>query len=112
MHFHVYLAAALCDKVLMVAHSFSFVLSPQMPRIWIDYCQFMVSQCKITRSRRTFDRALRALPVTQHPRIWPLYLRFGRNLPLPETAIRVFRRYLKVRDGHYAEYQIHARLPV
>lgn len=96
----------LCD--LMVAHS----LSPQMPRIWIDYCQFMVSQCKITRSRRTFDRALRALPVTQHPRIWPLYLRFGRNLPLPETAIRVFRRYLKVRDGHYAEYQIHAWLSV
>lgn len=72
-----------------------------MPRIWLDYCQFLVSQCKITRSRRTFDRALRALPVTQHPRIWPLYLRFVRNLPLPETAIRVYRRYLKVRAyGH------------
>lgn len=68
-----------------------------MPRIWMDYCQFLVSQCKITRSRRTFDRALRALPVTQHPRIWPLYLRFVRDLPLPETAIRVYRRYLKVR---------------
>lgn len=69
-----------------------------MPRIWLDYCQFLVSQCKITRSRQTFDRALRALPVTQHPRIWPLYLRFVRNLPLPETAIRVYRRYLKVRE--------------
>lgn len=67
-----------------------------MPRIWLDYCQFLVSQCKITRSRQTFDRALRALPVTQHPRIWPLYLRFVRSLSLPETAIRVYRRYLKV----------------
>lgn len=76
-----------------------------MPRVWIDYCQFMVSQCKITRSRRTFDRALRALPITQHPRIWPLYLRFARNLPLPETAIRVYRRYLKVNVGRYAGNQ-------
>lgn len=67
-----------------------------MPRIWLDYCQFLVSQSKITRSRRSFDRALRALPVTQHPRIWPLYLRFARKLPLPETAIRIYRRYLKV----------------
>ena len=73
-----------------------FVCFNQMPRIWLDYCQFLVTQCKITRSRRTFDRALRGLPVTQHPRIWPLYLRFVRNLPLPETAIRVYRRYLKV----------------
>lgn len=70
-----------------------------MPRIWLDYCQFLVSQCKITRSRRLFDRALRALPVTQHSRIWPLYLRFARKLPLPETAIRVYRRYLKVGPG-------------
>ncbi|TRY66020.1 hypothetical protein DNTS_014110 [Danionella cerebrum] len=75
-----------------------------MPRIWIDYCQFMVSQCKIIRSRRTFDRALRALPVTQHPRIWPLYLRFARNLPLPETAIRVYRRYLKLSPENAEEY--------
>lgn len=76
-----------------------YLFSHQMPRIWLDYCQFLVSQCKITRSRRSFDRALRALPVTQHPRIWPLYLRFVRNLPLPETAIRVYRRYLKVRSS-------------
>uniref|UniRef100_A0A8C1RN22 Pre-mRNA-splicing factor SYF1 n=1 Tax=Cyprinus carpio TaxID=7962 RepID=A0A8C1RN22_CYPCA len=76
----------------------------KMPRIWIDYCQFMVSQCKITRSRRTFDRALRALPITQHPRIWPLYLRFAHNLPLPETAIRVYRRYLKLSPENAEEY--------
>lgn len=109
---HVYLAAVLCDKVTYWLNVFFSSPSLQMPRLWIDYCQFMVSQCKITRSRRTFDRALRALPVTQHPRIWPLYLRFGRNLPLPETAIRVFRRYLKVRVGRYAEYQTHAWLSV
>ena len=28
----------------------------------------------ITRTRRTFDRALQSLPITQHERIWQLYL--------------------------------------
>uniref|UniRef100_A0A8D0G452 Pre-mRNA-splicing factor SYF1 n=1 Tax=Sphenodon punctatus TaxID=8508 RepID=A0A8D0G452_SPHPU len=70
----------------------------KMPRIWLDYCQFLMDQCRVTRTRRTFDRALRALPITQHHRIWPLYLKFVRMYPLPETAVRVYRRYLKVRD--------------
>ena len=67
-----------------------------MPRIWLDYCEFLVAQGRITRTRRTFDRALRALPITQHHRLWPLYLSFVRRYPLPETAVRVYRRYLKV----------------
>ena len=50
----------------------------------------------MTRSRRTFDRALRALPITQHRRIWPIYLKFVRKYHIPETAVRVYRRYLKV----------------
>jgi hypothetical protein len=28
----------------------------------------------VTRARRTFDRALCALPITQHDRVWVLYL--------------------------------------
>lgn len=68
----------------------------QMPRIWIDYCQFLVDYSRITKTRRTFDRALRALPITQHHRIWPRYLKFVRLYDLPETAIRVYRRHLKV----------------
>ena len=71
-----------------------------MPRIWLDYCQFLVDQCKITQTRRTFDRALRALPITQHYRIWPLYLKFIRKYPIPESAVRVYRRYLKVSTVH------------
>lgn len=38
----------------------------------------------------------RALPVTQHMRIWPIYVDFVTNHDIPETAIRVFRRYLKL----------------
>jgi pre-mRNA-splicing factor SYF1 len=28
----------------------------------------------VTTTRRTFDRALAALPITQHDRVWVLYL--------------------------------------
>ncbi|XP_063848977.1 pre-mRNA-splicing factor syf1 homolog isoform X1 [Scylla paramamosain] len=74
----------------------ALVFMHKMPRIWIDYCQFLMNQRKITRTRKTFDRALCALPITQHNRIWPLYLKFVMAYSIPETAVRVWRRYLKL----------------
>ena len=66
----------------------------KMPRIWLEYLEFLVYQGLVTRTRRTFDRCLRALPVTQHHRIWPLYLKFVTSYEeTSETAIRVYRRY-------------------
>ncbi|KAG5681125.1 hypothetical protein PVAND_010585 [Polypedilum vanderplanki] len=76
------------ERVLVFMH--------KMPRIWIDYLSFLSNQCKITRIRHTFDRGLRALPVTQHNRIWPLYLEFLNMYDIPETGVRVYRRYLKL----------------
>ncbi|CAK8697921.1 unnamed protein product [Clavelina lepadiformis] len=78
------------------AHERALVFMHKMPRIWIDYCKLLVDQKKITRTRRTFDRALRALPITQHHRIWPLYIAFVKKYPIHETAIRVYRRMLKL----------------
>ncbi|XP_027489093.1 pre-mRNA-splicing factor SYF1-like, partial [Corapipo altera] len=82
---------------------------PQMPRIWLDYCQFLAEQGRITRTRRTFDRALRALPITQHRRLWPPYLSFVRKHPLPETAVRVFRRFLKLCPEEAEQYVSYLR---
>jgi len=87
----------------------SLVFMHKMPRIWIDYCKFLINQKRITRTRRVFDRALRALPPTQHDRIWPLYIKFVKMYPIPETATRVFRRYLQLapeRSEEYIEYLI------
>ncbi len=71
-----------------------------MPRVWADYCQLLTKQRLITRTRKTFDRALRALPITQHDKIWPAYLHFVNSHDnVPETAIRVYRRYLKVGES-------------
>eukprot|EP01130_Rhizamoeba_saxonica_P017544 TRINITY_DN852_c0_g1_i1.p1 TRINITY_DN852_c0_g1~~TRINITY_DN852_c0_g1_i1.p1 ORF type:complete len:813 (+),score=190.64 TRINITY_DN852_c0_g1_i1:471-2909(+) len=74
------------------------------PRIWIEYLKFLVSQRKITLTRRTFDKALRALPITQHERIWPLYISFAKSCNVPQTAIRIFKRYLKIEPEHVEEY--------
>ena len=68
----------------------------KMPRIWIDYIKFLTKQGKVTTTRRVCDRALRALPPTQNDRVWPLYIKFVTAHPIPETAVRVFRRYLQV----------------
>lgn len=82
----------------------SLVFMHKMPRIWLDYLNFLLGQGKITRTRRCFDRALKALPITQHGRIWPLYLKFVRSHDLPETAVRVYRRYLKLKKEGSEEY--------
>lgn len=68
----------------------------QMPRIWLDYCEFLKEQGAITKTRRTFDRALRSLPITQHKRIWEKYLTFANECGVVETAVRIYRRYIKV----------------
>ncbi|KAK4397071.1 Pre-splicing factor SYF1 [Sesamum angolense] len=55
----------------------------KMPRIWIMYLQSLTQQKLITKTRRTFDRALCALPVTQHDRIWEYYLIFVSQKGVP-----------------------------
>eukprot|EP01132_Coremiostelium_polycephalum_P005082 gene5082-6326_t len=82
----------------------SLVFLDKMPRIWIEYCQFLMIQEKITQTRRTFDRALRSLPITQHPRIWELYLKFIKKVNIPEVSIKIYKRYLKIQPEMIEEY--------
>ncbi|MED6174847.1 hypothetical protein PIB30_072883 [Stylosanthes scabra] len=67
----------------------ALVTTHKMPRIWIMYLQTLTHQKLLTRTRRTFDRALCALPVTQHDRIWEPYLVFVTQKGVPiETSLR------------------------
>lgn len=59
------------------------------------YLTHLMRQCKLTRTRRAFDDALRALPLTQHDRIWKLYLSFAKSAS-GITAIRVWKRYMQI----------------
>ncbi|KAL4732500.1 pre-mRNA-splicing factor syf1 [Fusarium chlamydosporum] len=78
---------ALFEKALNLLH--------KMPRIWEMYLRFLTKQPLVTLTRRMFDRALRALPITQHNRIWAIYRPFA-NSAAGETAVKIWRRYMQV----------------
>lgn len=103
-----------CALLTRLAHwaraSFMLVARAQlasmhkMPRIWIDYLKYLTRQRLITKTRRAFDQALLSLPITQHDRIWPLYIAFIKSHNIPETTVRVYRRYLRVDPGAAEDY--------
>lgn len=70
--------------------------------IRLDYCLFLAKIHRGTATRKAFDRALQALPITQHKQIWTAYIEWATKYGIPETAIRVYRRYLMY-DGAYRE---------
>ena len=83
----------------------ALVFMHKMPRIWIEYCTLIDRQSYVTRARRVFDKALESLPITQHHRIWPLYLDFIKKPHIPtETAVRVFKRYMQLRPEDAEEF--------
>ncbi|KAE9461788.1 hypothetical protein C3L33_06288, partial [Rhododendron williamsianum] len=83
----------------------ALVTMHKMPRIWIMYLLTLTEQKLVTKTRRTFDRALCSLPVTQHDRVWDPYLVFvsQRGVPI-ETSLRVYRRYLKYDPSHIEDF--------
>ena len=71
------------------------ILLNKMPVIWEMYLSFLHRQPLVTKTRRTFDRALRALPITQHNRIWKLYKSFA-NSAGGDTAVKIWTRYMQI----------------
>ena len=59
-----------------------------MPRLWVDYLAFVVKLGLGTKARRTFDRALQALPITQHDKVGVLLLTVAVTVPVTVTAVR------------------------
>jgi pre-mRNA-splicing factor SYF1 len=82
----------------------ALVYMHKMPRIWEEYLSFLAGQYRLTFTRHAFDRALRALPITQHERVWKLYLAFAKACPVKETAVRIYRRYLQFEPEAVEEY--------
>lgn len=81
----------------------ALILLNKMPRIWEMYLSFLCLQPLVTSTRRTFDRALRSLPVTQHTRIWKLYKPFARSAS-GISAIKIWRRYTQLHPEHLEEF--------
>jgi pre-mRNA-splicing factor SYF1 len=64
----------------------------KMPVIWVMFLQHLRSQHLVTRTRRTMDRALQALPVTQHERIWEVYEKFASGCDVWQTSVHTLKR--------------------
>ncbi|KAL8639480.1 MAG: hypothetical protein Q9228_003485 [Teloschistes exilis] len=73
----------------------ALILLNKMPKIWEMFLSFLMQQPIVTYTRRTFDRALRALPLTQHNRIWALYRPFADSVG-GQTAFKIYRRYMQI----------------
>ena len=58
----------------------ALVFMHKMPRIWLDYTKLLQVQRLVTRTRNTYDRALRSLPITQHDKIWKQYISFVKQV--------------------------------
>jgi pre-mRNA-splicing factor SYF1 len=81
----------------------ALILLNKMPRIWEMYLQFLLQQPLVTNTRHIFDQALRALPVTQHARIWALYRPFANSASGP-TSVSIWRRYARVYPNDIEDY--------
>ncbi|KAF8516912.1 spliceosome complex protein [Hysterangium stoloniferum] len=87
-------------KALVATFERALMFLPNMPRIWLLYCNlFFHPKCppvlSYTHARRTFDRALRTLPPSLHSRIWTRYLLWAETKS-GNTIVSVYRRYLAV----------------
>ena len=49
---------------------------------------------KGTQTRKAFDRALQALPITQHKKLWDQYIAWVKEFGVAVTCVRVYRRFL------------------
>jgi pre-mRNA-splicing factor SYF1 len=100
-------------NVINELHERALVFMNKMPRIWIDYCQFLIEQRLITKTRHTFDNALMSLPVTQHDKIWEYYATWIETVPSPLSVIKVYKRYIRFNPDareDYVEYLLSTKL--
>ncbi|KAI5296097.1 pre-mRNA-splicing factor syf1 [Ascosphaera acerosa] len=81
----------------------ALVLLNKMPRIWEMYLSFLLLQPLVTATRKIFDSALRALPITQHNRIWKLYKMFARSVG-GITSVKIYGRYMQIHPENAEEY--------
>jgi pre-mRNA-splicing factor SYF1 len=78
----------------------------KMPKIWLDYAKYLQKECgNVTQARKVYDRALKALPVTQHQLIWDQCLDWACSLDeYTATACHFYRRYIEFKPQDSEDY--------
>ena len=76
-----------------------------MPIIWIDYIQFMIEQNSIINTKKIFNIALQVIPITQHKRLWDIYIPWVESLVgCHKTKIEIFKRYIKFNPDYKEKF--------
>jgi pre-mRNA-splicing factor SYF1 len=90
--------------ILVQCYERALVNLYKMPRIWLDYTAILVRMQKGTAARKAFDRALQALPITQHQALWKEYVAWAKSFGVADTCVRVYRRYLMYDPSHREDF--------
>jgi len=73
------------------------------PRLWINYLVFISKQKCVTFLRKVFNRALQALPITQHDMIWNAFLPLIKDSQSILSVDDAYKRYLMLHSNHIEE---------
>ena len=91
-------------EIINNLHERALIYMAKMPRIYLDYCNFLEEQCLITKTRKIYNLALKNLPATQHKKIWKSYLEWAIKIDSESTIINVYKRYMKINPDIKEDY--------
>ena len=92
------------DEVNMI-HEQALIYMMKMPLIWINYIQFMMEQNSITKTKIIFNKALQSIPITQHKKLWDIYIPWIESLSgCHRTKIEIFKRYTKFNPDYKEKF--------
>lgn len=79
-------------KVLGLLYERCLMHLSKMPRLWLEYVDVLEKMRRSTQLRHCFDRALRALPITQHEKVWPRYVAWAEKCDVTQCALNAHTR--------------------
>ena len=86
-------------------HEQALIYMMKMPIIWINYIQFMMEQNSITKTKIIFNKALQAIPITQHKKLWEIYIPWVESLiGCHKSKIEIFKRYIKFNPDYKEKF--------
>ena len=92
------------DEVNMI-HEQALIYMMKMPIILINYIQFMMEQNSITKTKIIFNKALQSIPITQHKKLWDIYIPWIESLSgCHRTKIEIFKRYTKFNPDYKEKF--------
>ena len=86
-------------------HEQALIYMMKMPVIWINYIQFLIEQNLITKTKIIFNKALQAIPITQHKKLWDIYIPWIESLSgCHKSKIEIFNRYIKFNPDYKEKF--------